>query len=119
MTPLNIILMSLVVILGVSLVLVLDNSKVQFDEGLLIDENLQTEKLIQTFKEKYQGYEITEFPDSKGVPYKYSATLRNGQADLIFEKDRIFLKVWINEQPSCMVSDPLPRDILDNCPMKW
>ena len=119
MIPLNIILMSLVVILGVSLILVLDDIGVQSDEGLPLDENIRTEKLIQTFKEKYHGYEIIEFPDSKGVPYKYSATLRNGQADLIIEKDRVFLKVWINERPSCMVSDPLPRDILDNCPMKW
>ena len=119
MTPLNIILMSLVVILGVSLVLVLENTKIPSDDKLHLHDNPQTQKLIETFMKKYHGYEITEFPDSKGVPYKYSATLRSGQADLIFEKDRIFLKVWINEQPSCMVTDPLPRDILDNCPMKW
>ena len=119
MTLLNIILISLVVILGVSLILVLDNTKTLSDDGLSLDDALRTKKLIQTFKEKYHGYEITEFPDSKGVPYKYSATLRNGQVDLIFEKDRIFLKVWLSDRPSCMVSDPLPRDILDNCPMKW
>ena len=41
---------------------------------------MQTEKLIHTFKEKYRGYEITKFPDSKDVPYMYSATLHNGQA---------------------------------------
>ena len=75
-----------------------------------------TQKVIEAFKEKYSEDGITEFPDSKGVPYKYSS--KTG-ADLILEKDRVVLKVWKNDEPLCIVSNPLPRDVWENCPPKW
>lgn len=79
----------------------------------------QIEELIDTFKEKYSDYEIMEFPDSKGVPYKYSVKTNYGEVELILEKDRVVLKAWSNDEPVCIVSNPIPRDILNNCPSKW
>ena len=75
-----------------------------------------TEKIIDAFKERYSGNGITEFPDSNGIPYKYSS--QTG-ADLILEKDRVVLKVWKDDELLCIVSNPLPRDLWDNCPPKW
>ena len=30
-----------------------------------------TEEIVDAFKERYSDHGITEFPDSKGIPYKY------------------------------------------------
>ncbi len=85
-----------------------------------ISNDSDIEELIKTFKEKYSDNEITEYPDSKGIPYKYSAKVGNNYVDLILEKNRIVLKSWVNDGDTlCIVSNPVPRDILDNCPLKW
>ena len=62
-----------------------------------------------------------EFPDSKGVPYKYSVKTSYADVELIIEKDRVLLRAFdLHEgEPMCIVSNPIPRDILNNCPIKW
>lgn len=84
-----------------------------------ISNDSDIEELIKTFKEKYSDREITEFPDSKGIPYKYVAHAQNSDVELLLEKDRVVLKAWKDGDTLCIVSNPLPRDILDNCPLKW
>ena len=115
----NLVLIGIIIILGSALAIIsLEYTKTQSSYESLLDEKLQKEKLIQTFKEKYSQYEITEYPDSKGVPYKYHADSGDG-VELLFEKDRIVLKAWSDDGVQCIVSNPMPRDILDNCPIKW
>jgi len=90
-------------------------------EPEIISNNSNIEELIDTFKEKYSDYEIKEFPDSKGMPYKYSVKTGNADVELILEKDRVVLKAFDlpEGEPMCIVSNPIPRDILNNCPLKW
>ena len=89
-------------------------------EPEIISNDSDIEELIKTFKEKYSDREITEFPNSKGIPYKYSAKQGDNYVDLILEKDRIVLKAWSGDGDTlCIVSNPISRDILDNCPLKW
>jgi len=119
MNRINFVLIGIVIILGSALVIVsLEYIKTQSSYESLLHEKLQKEELIQTFKEKYSQYKITEYPDSKGIPYKYHADSGYG-VELLFGKDRIVLKAWNNDGVQCIVSNPFPRDILDNCPLKW
>ena len=74
-----------------------------------------TEKVIEAFKERHSEDGITEFPDSQGVPYKYSS--KTG-ADLILEKDRVVLKVWKNDEPLCIVTNPIIRDVWEKLSSK-
>ncbi len=120
MVTLNIMLIGIIVVLGITLGVVwLEYNEIRASEELPLHDKPEIEELVDTFKEKYSNYKITEFPDSKGIPYKYSAHVSNGEVDLIFEKDRILLRAWINDEPLCIVSNPFPRDILNNCPLKW
>jgi len=119
MNKINFVLIGIVIILGSALAVVsLEYTKTQSSYESMLHEKFQKEKLIHTFKEKYSQYEITEYPDSKGVPYKYHADSGDG-VELLFEKDRIVLKAWSDDGVQCIVSNPMPRDILDNCPLKW
>jgi len=116
----NLILIGIIIVLGSALAVVsLEYNKAQSSYESLLDEKLQKEELIQTFKEKYSQYEISEFPDSKGIPYKYVVHTENNEIELLLEKDRVVLKAWKDENALCIVSNPIPRDILDNCPLKW
>ena len=100
-----------------------DNAEVARQLGLKSEsttsKKLQIEELIKTFKEKYSDREITKFPDSTGIPYKYVAHTDSSDIELLLEKDRVVLKAWNNGDALCIVSNPIPRDILDNCPLKW
>lgn len=116
---LNLVLIGIVVVLGVALMITLIQNQSLSNE-LQLDDTLRTAELIDTFKGKYSDREISEFYDSKGIPYKYSAKNGDTYVDLILEKDRIVLKAWSGDGDTlCVVSNPLPRDILDNCPLKW
>ncbi len=88
-------------------------------EPEIFSEDSNIDELIETFKEKYSDREITEFPNSKGIPYKYVAHTDTSDVELLLEKDRIVLKAWKEGNVLCIVSNPIPRDILDNCPLKW
>lgn len=118
MNILNIVLIGMVIVLGIALAVVLVHNQYLSDE-LQLDSTIQAAELIDTFKEKYSDYEIIEYPDSKGIPYKYLVRTSNGDVELIFEKDRILLRAWSYDEPTCIVSNPIPRDILNNCPSKW
>lgn len=85
----------------------------------LQNEKLQVDELIQTFKEKYSQHEITEDLDSKGVPYRYTAKTSSSEIELLLEKYRVVLKAWKGNDALCIVSNPVPRDITDNCTLKW
>ena len=78
--------------------------------------NLQIGQLVEVLKEKYSDEEITKYLGSKGITYKYSTETG---VDLILEKDRVILRAWTDYVPLCIISNPLPRDIFDNCPFKW
>ena len=114
----NFLLIGIIAVLGIALVAVLDNNQTMTNESQL-QNKLQVIELIETFKEKYSDREITEFPDSKGIPYKYVAYTENNTVELLLEKDRVVLKAWKDNDALCIVSNPIPRDILDNCPLKW
>lgn len=119
MNILSIVLIGIIVFLGAALVLVLDDNQT-LSEELQSNNKEQLTELIETFQEKYSDQEITKHPDSKGVPYKYVAHTSNNVVELILEKDRIVLKAWkSNGDTLCIVSNPIPRDILNNCPLKW
>ncbi len=119
MNSLNVMLVGVVIILGISLTIVLVQNQSLSNE-LQLDNTMKTAELIETFKNKYSDREIIEFPDSQGIPYKYSAKNGDNYVDLILEKDRIVLKAWSGDgETLCIVSNPIPRDILDNCPVKW
>ena len=120
MNALIAILIGTIVVLGsVLTVVVSDYNQLVSSYEPSLHEKLQVEDLVDTFKEKYSDRDITEFPDSKGVPYKYVAHRDNSDVELIIEKDRVVLKAWNDGDVRCIVSNPLPRDILDNCPLKW
>ena len=119
MNSLNAVLVGIVAVLGVSLAIVLVQNQ-SLSKELQSEGILKISELVETFKEKYSDREITEFPDSRGVPYKYSAKNGDNYVDLILEKDRVVLKAWSDDGNTlCIVSNPLPRDIRDNCPLKW
>ena len=88
-------------------------------EPKVISDDSNIDELIETFKEKYSDREITKFPDSKGIPYKYIVHTEYGDVELLLEKDRVVLKAWKDDGGLCIVSNPTTRDILDNCPLKW
>jgi len=121
MNTLNLILIGIIIILGSALTIVIvDYNQTKLSYESLLNEKLQIEELINTFKEKYSEYEIMEFPDSKGVPYKYLVKSSYADVELILEKDRVVLRAWTDDGgPICLVSNPYPRDILNNCPLKW
>ena len=120
MNLLNGILIGIIVVLGSILtIFILDYDQTITSYESLLHEKLQVKDLITTFKEKYSDRDITEFPDSKGIPYKYVAHREHSDVELILEKDRVVLKAWKDGDVRCIVSNPLPRDILDNCPLKW
>ncbi len=110
--------MGVIAVIGITLTIVLAQNQSLYNE-LQLDSTMKTVELIETFKEKYSDREITEFPDSKGVPYKYVAHAKNSDVELLLEKDRVVLKAWKDGDTLCIVSNPLPRDILNNCPLKW
>ena len=112
------VLIGIIAVLGATLAIVLAQNQTMSEE-LHLDRKLQTAELIDTFKDKYSNYEITEYPDSKGVPYKYVASGQNRETELLLGKDRIVLKAWNEDGLWCIVSDPIPRDLLNNCPPKW
>lgn len=120
MNTMNLILIGVIIILVSALTLVIvDYNQTKLSYEFLLNEKLQVKELIETFKEKYSDREITEFPDSNGVPYKYVAHTKNIDVELLLEKDRVVLKAWNDDSALCIVSNPIPRDILDNCPLKW
>ena len=118
MNVLNFILIGIICALGIVLVIVIENNQTMSKE-IHLQHELQTAELIETFKEKYSEHKITEYPDSKGVPYKYVADTEYNTVELILERDRVILKAWKQNDALCIVSNPIPRDILDNCPLKW
>ena len=112
------VLIGIIVILGATLAIVLAQNQTMSEE-LHLDRKLQTAELIDTFKDKYSNYEITEYPDSNGITYKYVASGQNREIELLLEKDRIVLKAWNEDGLWCIGSNPIPRDLLNNCPLKW
>ena len=118
MNLLNFALIGIISILVVTLVVVLDNNQTMSKE-LQSHNEQQVAELIETFKEKYSDHKITEYPNSKGIPYKYIAHAESRTVELLFAKDRVVLKSWIENEPSCIVSNPIPLDILNACPLKW
>ena len=118
MNILSLVLIGIIAVLGASLVIVLDDNQ-NLSKELQSSNDARLTELIETFKEKYSDYEITEYPDSKGVPYKYVARTSNNLVELLLEKDRVVLKAWNDGDALCIVSNPIPRDILNNCPLKW
>ena len=111
-------LIGIIVVLGIALVVVLGNNQTMAKE-LELQNKLQVAELIETFKTKYSDHKITEYPNSKGIPYKYVAHTEYNTVELLLEKDRVVLKAWKENGALCIVSNPVPRDILDNCPLKW
>jgi len=91
MEILRFVLIGTIVVLGAALVVVLDDNQT-LSEELQSSNNLRLTELIETFQEKYSDHEITEFPDSKGVPYKYVVRTGNNVVELLLEKDRVVLK---------------------------
>ena len=73
------------------------------------------------FKEKYSDYGITEYPDSKGIPWKYSSETSNRNVELILGKERVILRSFdtSNDDLVCTIVNPFPKDIEDYCPPKW
>ena len=118
MNVLNFMLIGIIVVLGIAIVVVLVDNQNMAKE-LESQDKLQVAELIETFKEKYSDHEITEYPNSKGIPYKYVAHTQNDTVELLLERDRVVLKAWKENDALCIVSNPVPRDILDNCPLKW
>ena len=116
---LNLVLIGIVVILGVALMITLIQNQSLSNELQLDDNTLRTAELIETFKEKYSDRKITEHLDSKGIPYRYVAYTTSNTVELLFGKDRVVLKGWNDDGALCIVSNPVPRDILNNCPLKW
>lgn len=114
----NFMLVGIVVILGIALVVVLEDNQALAKE-LELQNKLQAAELIETFKTKYSDHKITEYPNSKGIPYKYVADTEHDTVELLLEKDRVVLKAWKENKALCIVSNPIPRDILDSCPLKW
>ena len=119
MNILSLVLIGIIVVLGTALAVVLDNNQT-LSEELQSRNNVQLTELIETFQEKYSEHKITEYPDSKGIPYKYVANTSSNVVELILERDRVILKAWKEDGDAlCIVSNPIPRDILNNCPLKW
>ena len=118
MNVLNFILIGIIVVLCIATVVVLEDNQNMAKE-LESQDKLQVTELIEAFKEKYSDHEITEYPNSKGIPYKYVAHTQNDTVELLLERDRVVLKAWKENDALCIVSNPVPRDILDNCPLKW
>ena len=94
--------------------------------GIFLNEKEKTnsseiQEVITTFSEKYSEYGITEFPDSNGVPWKYTAETGNRDVELILGKDRVILRAYDKENgdATCTIVNPFPKDVLDNCPPKW
>ena len=121
MSPLNLVLIGIIAALGIALALVvMEYWQTAPSSESVKGEKLNVEDLIETFKEKYSDREIVEIPDSKGVPYKYIARADGtNDVELLLERDRVVLKAWRDDDVRCIVSDPMPRDILNNCPLKW
>ncbi len=117
---LSLVLIGIIAILCIVLVMVLDYNQT-LSEKLQSSNDAKLVKLIETFQEKYSDHEITEYPDSKGIPYKYVVRTSNNLVELLLEKDRVVLKAWTGDMGDalCIVSNPIPRDILNNCPLKW
>lgn len=118
----NLILIAIIVVLGTTLgIVILDYDQTISSYESQLHDKLQVEDLIETFKEKYSNYDIMKFPDSKGVPYKYSVKTNYADVELIIEKDRVLLRAFDlpEGEPMCIVSNPIPSDILNNCPIKW
>ena len=118
MNVLNFVLIGIIVVLSFTLVVVLVDNQTKTKE-LESHNRLQLAEIIETFKTKYSDHKITEYPDSKGIPYKYVAHTQNNTIELLLEKDRVVLKAWKENDALCIVSNPVPRDIVDNCPLKW
>ena len=81
----------------------------------------QPHELIETFKEKYSDYEIIEYPDSKGITWKYSVNTVSSDVELIFGSERTILRSYGTTDGDliCTVINPFPKDIMDSCPPKW
>ncbi len=122
MKTLNILLTCIVIILGFILVIViLDYNETRTANELLLYEKQQIEKVIDTFKEKYSDYGVTEYPDSNGIPWKYTAKANSADVELILGDDRVILRSYDAPDGNmiCMVVNPFPSDVLDWCPPKW
>ena len=118
MNVLNFMLIGVIVVLGIAIVVVVVDNQNMAKESES-QNKLQVTELIETFKAKYSDHKITEYPNSKGIPYKYVAHTQNSTVELLLERDRVVLKAWKENDALCIVSNPVPRDILDNCPLKW
>ena len=123
MSPLNLVLIGIVIVLGSSLAMVVfQYNETQSSYESLLHEKLQVDELIKTFKEKYSEHRLREDPDSKGIPYRYTAiTNYDSQVELLLEKDRVILREIGTPDGNtiCIVVNPFPRDILGTCPSKW
>ena len=123
MNSLNVVLIGIVIILGSALVIViLDYNETRSSYDSLLNDKLQVDELIETFKEKYSEHGLREDPDSKGIPYRYTATTNyNSHVELLLEKDRVILREigTPDGDTICIVINPFPRDILGTCSSKW
>ena len=79
------------------------------------------ENMVDAFKEKYSDYEITEYPNSKGVPWKYTANIGNKDVEIIFGENRTILRSYETPDKNlvCTIVNPFPKDVFDYCPPKW
>lgn len=123
MNTLNFVLIGIIAVLGITLVVVgLYYEQTRLSYESLLNENIQTDELIETFKEKYSEHGLGEDLDSKGIPYRYTATTNyNSHVELLIEKDRIILREigTPNGNTICIISNPIPRDVLKTCPSLW
>ncbi len=78
-------------------------------------------ELIDTFKEKYSEYEITEYPDSDEIPWKYYVDTGGYEIELIFGEERTILRSYDTDDDDliCTIINPFSKDIWDSCPPKW
>ena len=123
MTNMNLVLIGIMIVLGSALfVMTLEYDKIQTSYKSLLNENLQVDGLIEAFTEKYSNHGLKTDPDSKGIPYRYTATTNyNSHVELLLEKDRVILREigTVDGDTICIVVNPFPRDVWDTCPSKW
>jgi len=89
----------------------------------MIQENASAPsfELIDAFKEKYSEYEIIEYPDSEGIPWKYYVDTDGYEIELIFGEERTILRSYDADDDDliCIVVNPFSKDIWSSCPPKW
>lgn len=111
----------MVLLVAIFVVVLLNYTESQKSRESMQYEQLQIDRVIQTFKDHYSNYEITEYLDSDNIIWKYKVETSYANIELIIGNDRVILRSFdkYDENMMCMIVNPYPKDVLDWCPPKW